>query len=225
MKWLTDNNPKMTFTRKVGPEFAVVLIGLMILVSVTLLIGCGGGSKSQGGGKDQGGGGGSGSKDPVEIPPTAEPGAPKWEFASNAVTLRIRADNMLNTYENNPHTLVLCVYMFTDPNSFKDLAKSKDGVVKLLGCQKFSDTVASVQRVVMQPGEVRTIMLDRAEKAKYVGLAAGYFNLIPDKATRLLPFPVDVATEGWIFKDKYQLPGKLDVQIFLGSDEIREGGS
>lgn len=170
-------------------------------------------------------GGGGSNKKQVDIPPTAEPGAPKWEFGSNAVTLRLRADNLLNSYENQPHTLVLCIYMLSDPNGFLDLAKNKEGVIKLLGCQRFSDTVVGMQRVVFQPGEVRTVQLDRAERTKYVALAAGYFDLVPDKATRLLPIPVDVATEGWIFKSKYQIPGKLDVYLFLGSNEIREGGS
>ncbi|MEW6261651.1 MAG: type VI secretion lipoprotein TssJ [Thermodesulfobacteriota bacterium] len=185
----------------------------MVLTSLLLLplvfsLACGGGKPK--------------TASPDIIPITAEPGAPKYDYGSNAVILRLKADATLNQVDDQPHTLVLCVYQFSDPNAFQDLAKSKTGVIKLLNCQRFNEGVASVQKVILQPGESRNVILDRAEGAKFVGLAAGYFDLVPEKATRLIKVPVDVALKGWIFKDKYQIPARLDKRIFLGPSEIRE---
>ncbi|MEW5724892.1 MAG: type VI secretion system lipoprotein TssJ, partial [Thermodesulfobacteriota bacterium] len=150
-----------------------------------------------------------------EIPETALPGAPQWTFGSNAISLQLKADSTLNLFEGNPHTLVLCVYQLADPNAYKDLASTKEGVVKLLAGQKFGETVSAVDRIIIQPGETRTVFLDRAVGAQYVGLVAGFFELDPAKASKLFQIPLDVSKKGLIFKDTYMIPGRLDLSIFL----------
>ena len=128
-------------------------------------------------------------------------------------------------YENNSHTLVLCIYQLSDPNAFNDLAKNKEGLTKLLGCSKFSDSVTSFQRLIFQPGELRSVSLDRAEKTQFVGIAAGYFKLDPGKVTRLYKIPVLAHTKGLLFKDRYHWPTTLSVNLFLGPQELKEVGS
>ena len=90
-------------------------------------------------------------------------------------------------YEQNAHTLALCVYQLKSPNAFNELAKNQDGLVKLMGCSKIGDTVTSVQRLILQPAELRTVTMDRAEGTQYVGIVAGYYNLTPNKVSKLYP--------------------------------------
>ena len=165
---------------------------------------------------------GSSSAPNPEVPPAATPGAAQWTYGSNAVVLRIQADSMLNSFDDNPHTLVLCVYQFSNPNSFKNLAQNKEGVLKLLACDKYDASVASAQRIYLQPAELRELFLDRAQGAQYIALVAGYFNLKPKAATRLMQVPVDVVEKGLIFKDKYILPRRLYSSLYFGPSEIME---
>lgn len=160
-----------------------------------------------------------------EIPKTAQPGAVQWTFGSNAISLQIKADSQLNLFKDNPHTIVLCVYQLSDPNAYNDLAKDKEGIVKLLGCKRFGESVSGVERVILQPGEVRTVFLDRAVGAQYVALVAGYYDLKPEKTTLLFKIPVNVTKKGLIFKDTFMIPGRLDIGVFLGPLEMKRVGS
>ena len=161
---------------------------------------------------------------PPKVPDTAIPGPPQWTFSSNAISFQIKADDMLNRYMDTSHTLVLCIYQLSDPNAFTDLAKDKDGIIKLLACTRFGETVSAVQKIIVHPGESRTSFMDRALGAQYVGIAGGYFDLNPDKATLLFKIPVDVHTKGLLFKKNFQIPGRLDVSLFLGPTEMKQSG-
>jgi type VI secretion system VasD/TssJ family lipoprotein len=159
-----------------------------------------------------------------QLPITADPGAPQWTYGSNAIRLQLRADQRLNLYDDQAHTLAVCLYQFTDPNNFNDLSKDQAGLLKLLKCEKSGADVAGVQRVIMQPGESRDLHLDRAEGAKFVGVVAGYYDLKAEKAALLLEIPIVVFKKGFIFTTKYQVPGQLDVQLNLGPTTISEVG-
>jgi type VI secretion system VasD/TssJ family lipoprotein len=160
-----------------------------------------------------------------EVPPTALPGAPEWTFGSNAISLQLKADSSLNLFEDAPHTLAMCVYQLADPSAYNDLAGAREGVIKLLSCEKFGETVSATDRIFLQPGEIRTVFLDRALGAKYVAVVAGYFELEPAKAAKLFQIPVDVTKKGMIFKSTFMIPGRLDLSIFLGPREMRLVGS
>lgn len=183
----------------------------IILVIVWLLafnpIACGGKSKK---------------KEKPPLPETALPGAPQWGFGSNAISLRLQAADTLNQYENKPHTLSICVYQLQDPNSFKDMSQTEEGLIKLLSCKNFGKGCAGVNRIIIQPGETREMKLDRAEGAKFVGLVAGYFDLKPDRAVLLLDIPVLSYKKGLIFKSDYQVPGDLDIRLNLGPNALSE---
>ena len=157
-----------------------------------------------------------------DLPVTAEPGAPQWIFGSNGIKLRFEANGMLNTYEGKAHTLSVCVYQFTDPNTFNDLRKTEDGLVKLLKCENFGGGVAGVHRVILRPGELRNVVMDRGEGVKFVGVVAGYYDLKPEGASLLYEIPIIVYKKGFIFKDKYQIPGEIDQTINVGSTAISE---
>ncbi len=45
-----------------------------------------------------------------------------------AIVLNIKADSMLNQYNGEPHTLVLCVYQLSVPDVFKEMVKNDEGL-------------------------------------------------------------------------------------------------
>lgn len=183
------------------------LILIVVVLSVLSMAACGGKSSK---------------KDKPPLPETALPGAPDWGFGSNAISIKMTADAMLNMYENKPHTLSICVYQLQDPNSFKDMSQTEEGLLKLLSCQSYGQSVAGVSRIIVQPGETREFKLDRSAGAKFIGLAAGYFDLKADRAVLLVDIPILTYKKGLIFKSDYQVPGELDILLNLGPNALRE---
>ncbi len=138
---------------------------------------------------------------------------PEYRYAKDAVRLHLQSDPQLNLFQSNPHTVLVCVYQLSDPNSFNQLQEETEGLAKLLECSRFDPSVASFKRLVMQPGQELTQALDRAEGAKYVGLVAGYFNMQKSRMVRLQAVPVHEATGQ---------AGILKIDFYLGPQEIQE---
>jgi type VI secretion system VasD/TssJ family lipoprotein len=134
-------------------------------------------------------------------------------FQKEAIRLNLKADARLNLYQASPHTLLVCTYQLVDPNGFNQLVDEPNGMAKIMECGRFDSSVAATKRFVMQPGSEVREMIDRAEGAKYIGLAAGYYTTQKDKPFRLYRLPVKM--------------GKKDVfpiDAYLGALTIQEMG-
>jgi type VI secretion system VasD/TssJ family lipoprotein len=154
-------------------------------------------------------------------PPIAPP--PEWRYEKEAIRLHLKSDPRLNLYEDSPHTLLFCIYQLTDPNAFNQQKEEKEGVAKLLECTRFDPSVATSKRMVIQPGQDTTLLLDRAENAKYVGVVAGYYHLQKDYATKLKQVPLQEEIKGgWFSKTKVVKPGILKLELYLGPQAIQE---
>ncbi len=155
-------------------------------------------------------------------PPVAPP--PEWRYEKDAIRLHLKSDPRLNLYEDSPHTLLFCIYQLTDPNAFNQQKEEKEGMAKLLECTRFDPSVATSKRMVIQPGQDTTLLLDRAENAKYVGVVAGYYHLQKDYATRLkeVPLKEEIIKKGWFSQEKVIKPGILNLELYLGPQAIQE---
>ena len=124
------------------------------------------------------------------------PGPPKAEFAPSALKFHLTAAPGLNTYDGRPHPLVLCVYQLTSPSAFEDRLQEPGGPNRLLLCEAFDPTVSGRKRVIVQPGETKDVVMDRAEGTRYVGIIAGYYERRPGAFYRVVPVPVVERTQG-----------------------------
>ena len=114
----------------------------------------------------------------------------KVTYKKQDLSLLIKADQKLNRFQNNAHTLFLCIYQLKDPNAFNQLAEDRDGISKLLECVRFDGSVANAKRTVVQPGQSMKDTRDRAEGVRFIGVAAGYFGSGKQKVTELAPLSV-----------------------------------
>ncbi len=146
-----------------------------------------------------------------------------WGFGQKAIKISYRADKNLNLYDGQPHTILMCLYQMSNPNVFNELSRSEDGLTKLLQCSRFDQGVVSFMRVIVQPGDNKSLSLDRAEKAKWVGIVAGYYNLSPDMVSCLYEVPVTTEREWLVLKKP--IPGNLFIDLSLGSNKIHHSGS
>jgi type VI secretion system VasD/TssJ family lipoprotein len=109
------------------------------------------------------------------------------KFKKDTIMLLIKADSQLNRFERNSHTLFLCLYQLKDPNGFNQLVQDKDGLPKLMECNRFDATVANAKQFVVQPGQEFSDVCDKAEGARYIGIATGYYGMGKVKITGLSP--------------------------------------
>jgi predicted component of type VI protein secretion system len=158
---------------------------------------------------------------PVVPPPPIVVMPLVWSYGKDAIRLQMQSDPRLNLYDGIPHTLLLCVYQMSDPNAFNQLKDEKDGLPKLLECARFDSSVTSAKRYIMQPEEDKTLSLDRAEGAKYVGIVGGYYLLRKELSVRLFQVPVE-ETINETERTKTIKPGFLNIQLYLGPQAIHE---
>lgn len=152
-----------------------------------------------------------------EIRPPVE-----WGFEREAIGLSLTGDPLLNLYQKSPHALVACIYQLRDPNAFNQLRSEPDGPARLLECSRFDPAVTTARRVVIQPGQELSDVLDRAEGARYIGFAAGYYLLDKERSVRLYPIPTMEETKGFVSRTKLVKPGRVDIRLHLGPQEIQD---
>jgi type VI secretion system VasD/TssJ family lipoprotein len=151
---------------------------------------------------------------------SSPPSPPDWKYEKDAVTIQFRADQQLNERDGMAHTLLICVYQLRDPNTFNQYAGNTEGLTKLLECSLFDGSAVGSKRVILYPGQEQTILMDRAEGAKYLALVGGYFQLRTGGIVRLVDLPVIVEEKGWFRRTKISKPGPLVLEVTLGSQQI-----
>ena len=156
------------------------------------------------------------SSTPAPKPPV------EWGYEKEGITVSLKGDQQLNRFQKSPHALVACLYQLRDPNAFNQFRAEPDGLARLLECGRFDPGVATAKRLVIQPGQELTEALDRAEGARYVGFVAGYYRLDRERSARLFTIPAVEETKGFFSRTRTVKPGRLDIKLLLGPQEIQD---
>jgi predicted component of type VI protein secretion system len=146
-----------------------------------------------------------------------------WNFAEDAVTIEIEADPRMNQYGGQSHTLLLGIYQMAEADPFYKsiadpaiLGRQLGGIDGADGAQGFVQFV----RYVVKPGGHSILLLDRAQKARFVGIVAGYYKLSAKNAARLFEIPLQVRSKGLIGTTYSAAPAALALRLVLGADGI-----
>ena len=150
-------------------------------------------------------------------------------FAQNALTFNIDASTYLNFYDNSKHALTLAIIQIRSPNRFQQLINSKFGIRYLLESSESEKDFISHQRFAVQPGSKDTIVIDRMEDAKFIGIVAGFYQ--GDKASRVRLIEIPMVTKpgfnipvplSWVWpKPKTELPEPAELVVSLNLTEDR----
>lgn len=154
--------------------------------------------------------------------PPLPPSPPEYTYEKEAIELHVKSDPRLNLYDGLPHTLLLCVYQLRDPNTFLQLADQPGGIYKLLECAPFDPSVAAAKRLIVHPDQDLKYPLDRAEGARYVAVAAGYYALQKGNIVRFFDIPVVVEKPEAKGLQPVSRPGRLTIELNLGSERIED---
>lgn len=113
------------------------------------------------------------------------------KYQHKAIQLHIESSPYLNTYNDKPHTLVLCVYQLRDLNAFNFMVEEKRGISKLLdGGKRFDPSVTAIRRLTVQPGNKVDETFDRASGTRHIAVVAGYyFELQRAQVVRVFSIP------------------------------------
>lgn len=152
-------------------------------------------------------------------------------YAPNVIELQLSAAETLNIDSGQAHALSLGVFQLSDPAAFGTLAASAAGAEKLLDQGMDADpSVVGFDRIVLEPGEKRTIHLNRAAHAQFLGLVAGYFKITPAQDVVVFNIPIVPKPVGWITKgmvmtglqgaDTDGIPGPVTLSAGFGSDQV-----
>ncbi|MDR3669946.1 MAG: type VI secretion lipoprotein TssJ [Holophaga sp.] len=114
---------------------------------------------------------------------------PPPSYQPHGLSLSLQADPELNPFERTPHALLAVLYQLSATNAFNTLAKDPAGLRTLLQGLPFDPSVASADKLFLQPGERRTLPLDRAQNGRWLAVVAGYYGLAPGAVTRILELP------------------------------------
>ena len=99
-----------------------------------------------------------------------------WDYEESAIYINLESEGLLNFYNNEPHTLILGVIQLSEPKGFTKLLKSPEVIKQILETGKVEEPILQFDRFVVTPGNRSSLLIDRAQDTKVVGVVAGYFN-------------------------------------------------
>lgn len=147
---------------------------------------------------------------------------PKWVFKPESIEISYNADVMLNEFKGASHALQVVIYQFDNINKFVELSEYKDGLKKMLKAQNFDASVTGVKKIFIDPGDSGRIKLDRSEKSRWIGIVAGYFDLVPGRATCFFEIPHKIEEQGMIFfKEEVAVISDVKINLMLKEHEIQ----
>lgn len=144
-----------------------------------------------------------------------------WGYQKNGVMIELVSSNDLNFYANEPHTLVMGVYQLADSKSFVKMLTNLPQMTKGLEIGKGGDGVLELDRYVISPGKRTTMVIDRVQDARFIGIFAAYYeNASGPTAARLFNVPLNISTEGVVTTTYFASPAVLATRLYLGSNQI-----
>lgn len=168
---------------------------------------------------------GSKQEPPGTMPPPSPVDKPQdiaWIFQKNAISIVILASEDLNMVQNEAHAVSICLYQAESPDLLKTKAETEQGLRELLLCKSNPPERIQAQRIYVQPGRMIQRQLDRAEKAKYFAVVAGFDVLRTETCFSIIPIPVQKGTrrEWLILTTETFNAAEMEARIDLSSESV-----
>ncbi len=151
---------------------------------------------------------------------TSTPPQPDWSMAEKGIRLTFRADSQVNFYDDQPHTVTVAVYQLAEPAAFNQLLTFPSGIQQVLIGGKDLPASLAADHFYLQPGENIEKVYDRAEGAKWVVVAAGFFAATPQKSAVLEKIEFE-EQRSWLTLQKNVVIQPFVKTVLLGKDEMK----
>lgn len=137
-------------------------------------------------------------------------------FGEDQIKLTFKASAQLNLEAGLAHTMVIFVAQMKDPNAFNTAKQTSAGLAQFMEAGNKDASVVNFERIIVQPGDYKTLYLDRAEGAAWIGIVCGYYDLQPERVSALYEIPKIGRAE---------TPGKIAIGLVLGPIGILQAKS
>jgi hypothetical protein len=128
----------------------------------------------------------------------------------------IHAGKNLNFVSGTPHTVALAVIQGNNPGAILKLSTNAAELDLLLtGVPSTNPAILSVDRFVVQPGAIDSIVLARRQEAQVVLVYAGYYNSPVTQRVRMLEVPIFVDQSGVFVKTYSATPAAMQTSLVL----------
>lgn len=155
-------------------------------------------------------------------------------FESGSIQLILQSAPNLNQKNGSAHTLVFKVIQLRDPSILNGYRQSSFRLSDLMAMDVITaDSSFLVEnRVIVNPGDLKILSIDRLKEARYISVLAGYYQMQDLKSIRVISIPAvhqrvqpeDNSRWWWPFgKNEVQTinePSRVKIWIELGEDRI-----
>ncbi|MBE0506347.1 MAG: type VI secretion system lipoprotein TssJ [Marinospirillum sp.] len=127
--------------------------------------------------------------DKERIPPRLLGGTGLYE--SRAIAVRLQASENINTQQGEPRTLAVKIIQMSDPAELDNYRPSSFRLADLMAAEsnRLSGDFMRETVLILQPGQTRTLALDRVKGASHLAILAGYFRMSDDSSVRVVAIP------------------------------------
>ncbi len=147
----------------------------------------------------------------------------KYTADPRGLRMDIHASKNLNSVGGTPHTVALAVIQGNNPKAILKLSTNAAELDQLLSGVPSSDpAIISVDRFVVQPGAIDTLVLARRQEAQVVLVYAGYYNSPVTQRARMLEVPIFVDQSGILVKTHTATPAAMYMSLVLSEVMIEE---
>lgn len=147
----------------------------------------------------------------------------KYTADPRGLRLDIHAGKNLNSVSGTPHTVALAVIQGNNPKAILKLSTNAAELDQLLsGVPSIDPAILSVDRFVVQPGAIDTIVLARRQEAQVVLVYAGYYNSPVTQRARMLEVPIFVGESGIFVKTHTAAPAAMQMSLVLSEVMVEE---
>lgn len=140
---------------------------------------------------------------------SSNPAGISFPAIPGALGLRVTASSRLNSVDGVPTAAVLIVYHLKDRLALDQLARTEDGMLKLLEGEFFDNSVVAVRRLDIQPGTQADLEMARGEGGRHVAIVAGYNR--PDSRTSLFVTSYHIGS----YKKKADFYFERDIDMYV----------
>ena len=147
----------------------------------------------------------------------------KYSADPRGLRMDIHASKSLNVVSGTPYALTIAVIQSNNPKAALKLANNAAELDQLLtGVPSTDPAILSVDRFVVQPGAIDTLVLARRQEAQVVLVYAGYYNSPVTQRVRMLEVPIFVDKSG-VFVTTYEAsPAVMNLSLVLSEVMVEE---
>jgi type VI secretion system VasD/TssJ family lipoprotein len=156
----------------------------------------------------------------------------QWAFESDAISIKIDSNELLNTFNNQAHPIVIKIIQLDNPKQFNELKQDPFALGDMLTHRGLDVSFLQEKELFLAPNEVQVLNLDREQNSQFIAILVGYYQLDNFKTvTRLIPLVAvnESIASGelinfWPFNSDQVIarPARLKLWLELGDVNIKD---